>query len=149
MTKKTKLHNTVKVGAKKIKVSKVVKSNNKNTTSEQKDKKRKRTYARIKDKTLYQMSIKMSKEYETYIKNLNCKDLYNILKLHNFDIEFWKSYILEYRIDNKEKLANMISSLCKYLYYENSTFLEHLKSKEKQKDSKVAKEVKDNKKVNK
>lgn len=152
MTKnqKTKINNTVKDGAKKVKASKVAKINNKKTTSEQKDKKLKRTYAKIKDKELHALSMKMSKQYGEYIKSLNNKDLYNLLKLHKFDMEFWKDYILEYKIDNKEKLIALVNSLCKYLYYENSTFLKYLKSKEykDKQDSKVKEDskVKDNNK---
>lgn len=142
---KTKLHNTVKGGAKKVKASKVLK--NKSTKAEQ-SKKLKRTFAKVKDKTLYQMSMKLSKDYGEYINTLSNKDLYNILKLHKFDIEYWKSYIIEYKIDNKEKLSGMVSSLCKYLYFENKEFLKYLKSKEyKEKQEQEVAKAKEDKNI--
>lgn len=144
---KTKLHNTVKGGAKKVKASKVLKSNNKSTKSEQ-SKKLKRTFAKVKNKTLYQMSMKLSKEYSDYINTLSNKDLYNILKLHKFDMEYWKSYIIEYKISNKEKLSGMVSSLCKYLYFENKEFLKYLKSKEyKEKQEQEVAKAKEDKNI--
>lgn len=133
--KKSKLH-TVMDGAKKSKVSKV---NKKDTKTEQKSKAKKCTFAKIKDKKLYQLNMKLAKEYALFIANKDTKDLYSILKLHKFDMEYWKIYILEYKIDNKDKLVALVTNLCKYLYFENKEFLKYIKSRDKKETKDIAK----------
>lgn len=144
MTKKrvSKVNNKVLEKVRKSKEAKKVKVSNKDTKIEQKSKLKKLSFAKVKDKKMYELNNKLAKSYIEYINKLNKNELFNLLELHEFDIDFWKVYIKDKQIDNKEKLCNLVISLCKYLYFENDTFLKQLKNKNKDKDNKDNNKVK-------